>query len=252
MSAVDAVDRFAQVVAAALLIGLAAEPDADLVAAERALDELATRAGSASPEAAVAATVGDGGLTGDRRTYYDPANSYLHRVLERRRGIPVTLAVAAAGVGRRLGVPLDVVGMPGHVLLGSPDRPGRWWDPFDGGRALDLAAVTALHARVVGGELHPSLLSPLDAHQVLIRMLNNLRGIAAAAGDRIGLARTLALRNAVPGVPVAERVELATALAAGGRFGQAADLLDALAGEVEGPEARRLQAGAVRLRARSN
>jgi len=74
---------------------------------------------------------GRGRFSGNRRDYYDPRNSLLDQVLERQLGIPITLAIVAMEVGRRLGVPLSGVGMPGHFLVGSD---GSYFDPFHQGR----------------------------------------------------------------------------------------------------------------------
>lgn len=250
---VDLVDRPADEVdleALVLALGAAFDGDADLGRAREQLAGLAAGVIEPTPAAVVHHVFVDGGLRGDRDTYYDPANSYLHRVLERRRGIPVSLAVVGACVGRRLGVELDVVGVPGHVVLGAPGGGPPWWDAFDGGRRLEPADVAALHAAATGAPITGVDPVVLDAHGVAVRMLNNLRAVATAAGDRQGLTTALVLRNAVPGVPVGERAELATVLAAGGRFDEGARLLDQLAEEAEGDEAAALAAGAIRLRAR--
>ena len=63
------------------------------------------------------------GYLGNREAYGDPRNSYLNEVLDRKLGIPITLSVLAIAVGRRLGIPLEGVGMPGHFLIRSPEGP---------------------------------------------------------------------------------------------------------------------------------
>lgn len=137
------------------------------------------------------------GLAGAVDSYYDPANSYLHRVIERRRGIPITLAVVAIEVGRRLGVELTGVGLPGHFLVGDGRRPERWFDPFAAGRALDRVGCRALFAG-----LHPEVdfddgwLEPVGTVDVAHRMLQNLRLIHLRAGDPGRLVRVLELRAA--------------------------------------------------------
>ena len=87
---------------------------------------------------------GDLGFTGDRDTYHDPRNSLLPDVLDRRLGIPITLAVLAIEVGRRCGVALVGVGMPGHFVARSAAEPHRYLDAFDGGRELDREGCRAV------------------------------------------------------------------------------------------------------------
>lgn len=239
---------------AALLIGAVAEPGADLDAARRRLDVLAEGAPTDDLGVLLAHLHGRCGLRGNVDRYDDPANSYLHRVLERRVGIPISLAVVAMAVGRRRGIDVVGVGMPGHFLVAQRGCPERWYDPFDGGRPLDLAGARAVHAAVLGSDapFDPSLLAPVDAHEVLARMLRNLRAGFLARGDRRALLWTLRLRNQLPTVGVEERAELASVLAAGGAFVPAAEELEALAGEAGGELGRRFADAADRLRARLN
>lgn len=139
---------------------------------------------------------GEYGLHGNAEDYYDPRNSYLNEVLERRLGIPVTLAVVGIEVGRRAGVPLEGVGFPGHFLLRHARHPQILLDPFDAGRLLTLEDCEALLLRMSGGAagFEPSFLYPVGPRQILVRMLTNLKGIhasrnqldkAVAAIDRI-------------------------------------------------------------------
>lgn len=126
----------------------------------------------------------DYGLRGNVAEYYDPRNSLLDEVLERRLGIPISLAVVCIEVGRRAGVPLQGVGLPGHFLLRHARHPQVVMDPFDGGRFLTLDDCAAILERVSGGTLafHPRLLRPVGRRQILLRMLCNLRGIYAIRG----------------------------------------------------------------------
>ncbi|MGH9274379.1 MAG: transglutaminase family protein, partial [Acidimicrobiales bacterium] len=77
------------------------------------------------------------GFAGDAVTYHDARNSLLPEVLDRRVGIPLTLAIVAMEVGRRCGVPLLGVGMPGHFLVRPADDDDRFLDLFHGGAVLD-------------------------------------------------------------------------------------------------------------------
>src|SRR3546814_11735804 len=81
----------------------------------------------------------DLGYAGDHDQYYDPRNSYLNEVFERRRVNPISLAMVQMEVARRLGVPLDGVSFPGHFLVRLPVDDGVLvMDPFNRGRPLDV------------------------------------------------------------------------------------------------------------------
>jgi len=156
------------------LAGIADGPGADLARLERLCDLLFVELG----------------FGGDREDYYDPANSFLDRVLERRRGIPITLAVVLLEIGRRAGVPLVGVGFPCHFLVRCARHPQVLLDPFEG-TLLTADDCRRLLARVCGGHIpfHPRLLAPVGPRAILHRMLNNLRALYLARGDE---ARTLA------------------------------------------------------------
>lgn len=119
------------------------------------------------------------GLEGNREDYYDPANSFLDRVLERRVGIPLTLAVVVMEVGRRAGVPLVGIGFPGHFLVRHGHHPEIFLDPFDGGHFLTREDCAGILQRLTRGRIpfSPRLLNPVGPRQILLRMLNNLCGI---------------------------------------------------------------------------
>lgn len=120
------------------------------------------------------------GFRGDEDNYYDPKNSFLNAVLERRTGIPITLAVVYMEVGRRLGVPLHGVGLPGHFLLRHGDgAEPLFLDPFNRGRTVTANDCRELVSRMYQGQLEfrEEFLSAVDKRYILLRMLNNLRGI---------------------------------------------------------------------------
>ena len=110
----------------------------------------------------------------DQAHYYDPRNSYLDQVLERKTGIPITLSVVYLEVGWRLGLPLAGVNFPLHFLVrcGHPDSPPLFIDPFSGGRLFDRPQ---LEARLPG--LDERYLDPVSPRLILVRMLNNLEQI---------------------------------------------------------------------------
>ena len=207
---------------------------------------------SRSAEHLLAEVFGSLGFAGDRTGYHRPESSYLHRVLERRRGIPLSLAVVTVEIGRRVGVQLDVVGMPGHVLVCERPSTERWFDPFDGGRELALDDCRALF-----GRFHPvdrferSLLDPIDARQVASRALANLKVAHRNTGDRSGLIEVATVAAALPWAPDGEHLDLAKILVEAGRTEPAADILEALIQRAPA-RAKDLRAAVTRLRAHRN
>jgi regulator of sirC expression with transglutaminase-like and TPR domain len=194
------------------------------------------------------------GLRGDTATYHDPANSLLPSVLDRGRGIPVTLAILAVDVARRRGLDAAVVAMPGHVLIGDADPPTRWCDGFDGGQWLDGAGAEARFEALQGGRVpfDPRYLRATPDPLVLARLLANLVVIYAASGHGVGLAHVRLLRAQIPGVAERERPELAAALAGVGRFAEAAAVWDAEQAQRRGEPAEAAAANARHLRSRFN
>lgn len=153
------------------------------------------------------------GFAGDSATYYDPRNSYLDQVVRRRRGIPISLAVLAMEVGRRAGVALRGVGLPGHFVVRVEDEPDTYLDPFTG-RLLDAEGCAEL-CRMATGQpvVDPAWLAPVGPYAICARILANLKAIAARHGERDALVWITRLRCLIPGVPDSERQELARLLA---------------------------------------
>jgi regulator of sirC expression with transglutaminase-like and TPR domain len=137
------------------------------------------------------------GFAGNGQAYYDPANSYLHRVIETRRGIPITLAVLFAELARHVGLDVDGVAFPGHFLLRVNLHEGiAVIDPFTG-RSLDRTELDRWAApHGVGAE---RLLVPASDRQILIRMLSNLRAIHTLRGQADLLAKVEARLRIVQG-----------------------------------------------------
>jgi regulator of sirC expression with transglutaminase-like and TPR domain len=158
---------------------------------------------------------GEGLFRGNTDSYYDPANSFLDRVLQSGRGIPITLSVVMIEVGARLGVPLAGVGLPAHVVVGEFEggRIDRFFDPFDRGRVLDRAGCRALVSRLAGRTvaIPEASFAPMSNLALLERMLNNLKAIySARSGDLSAvraLARVMTLRSILPGVGDSESGE---------------------------------------------
>ena len=121
------------------------------------------------------------GFRGNAEDYYDPRNSFLNDVLDRKLGIPITLAVVYMEVARRAGFPLVGVGMPGHFLLKHYDVEGQeiLIDPFNRGRILTAQDCQRALDKIYDGQmpLQPEFLMAVSRRQVLVRMLNNLKSI---------------------------------------------------------------------------
>jgi len=126
---------------------------------------------------------GELGLMGNEEDYYDPRNSYLHHVLGRGLGIPISLAVVALEVGRRAGLELFGVGFPAHFLVGAEG--GVYLDPFHQGRLLSVEDCADLLRRISGGSVPfiPEMLEAVDDEQILLRMLRNLKGCHLRRGE---------------------------------------------------------------------
>jgi regulator of sirC expression with transglutaminase-like and TPR domain len=178
----------------ALALALAGEfREVDAAGALETLDalgaelELEAAPASRSPEpvtrACAAVLGGTHGFRGDRENYDDPANSMLDLVLARRRGLPIVLSVVYVEVARRAGIPLAGVGLPGHFVVGHfGAEPPVLLDPFSGGRAIKPAGP----ARAWG------------AHEIAMRMLNNLVASYQRRGDIASAIRAANMRLALP------------------------------------------------------
>jgi len=126
------------------------------------------------------------GLRGNDEAYYDPRNSFLNDVLDRRLGIPLTLSIVYLEVGWRLGLPLEGLGFPGHFLVRFEGEVGGLLiDPFDGGRIRFEDEAQELLDRVYGGmvRVKPEFTTPSTRREILERLLRNLKGIYLNARD---------------------------------------------------------------------
>ncbi len=120
------------------------------------------------------------GLRGNDEDYYDPRNSYLNEVLDRKRGIPISLSIIYIEVARRISFPIDGIGFPGHFLVKHVTKNHEILiDAFNLGKILSASDCQELLDRVYGGAVstHPSLLQGMDKRAIITRMLYNLKGI---------------------------------------------------------------------------
>ncbi len=165
----------------ALLISLLVDPGEDLDAARRTAAALAERVRQARPEGRLDALrrvlFDEEGFAGDHESYDDPSNSSVARVLARRRGMPITLSIATIEVGRRAGLALEGIGLPGHFVVGGPALEGRYLDPFDGGVVGEPEQLAQRLAAIFGAPvaLGANALRPDAPREILARVLLNLR-----------------------------------------------------------------------------
>jgi regulator of sirC expression with transglutaminase-like and TPR domain len=189
-------DRFATLVSAgermdlargALEIARIAYPKLDPSPSLRQLDSLAATARrqvalDGPPEMAVAALatyLGDEcGFRGNQDDYYDPRNSFLNDVLERRTGIPISLAVVLLETASRVGLSVEGVGFPGHFLVRVRGSTAPvYFDPFFGGRTIGSVELLARYralSRDDTATLPADALAPTGTSGILARMLRNL------------------------------------------------------------------------------
>lgn len=137
------------------------------------------------------------GFRGNEADYYDPRNSFLNQVLERRTGIPISLSLVYLELAQRIGFPMQGVGMPGHFIVRPRVEDMQIYvDPFNKGEILFMEdcqrRLEALHGQPL--EMTPEMLPEVSSRQFLTRMLTNLKiiyiqreafGKALAAVERL-------------------------------------------------------------------
>ena len=125
------------------------------------------------------------GFRGNQEDYYDPDNSFLNQVLSRRLGIPITLSLLCSEVGKRIGIPLIGIGMPGHFLLRHRNEGDLFLDPFYRGILLSVNECAQRLDSVTRGEVawDPAFLAPVGNRDFVVRILRNLKGIYLNAED---------------------------------------------------------------------
>ena len=120
----------------------------------------------------------EAGFSGNVTDYYDPANSYLNRVIDYRQGIPISLALVHISIGARLDIPVTGISFPGHFLVQYGGNDGAIVDPFSG-RELSRADCQNLLRQIAGprATLQEEYFKPAESRDILIRMLDNLKQI---------------------------------------------------------------------------
>jgi regulator of sirC expression with transglutaminase-like and TPR domain len=179
----------------ALAIAREEYPELDEARYVRALDDFAAQVMRGLPAGALAERrVGrlnsvlfhELGFSGNQADYYDPKNSFLNEVIERRTGIPITLSVVYMEVGRRCGLRVDGITFPGHFLCKvSLDEGELIVDPFYRGQILGLAEIKRRLATALGegARLDARVLRAARPREILARMLQNLRAIYLDKSD---------------------------------------------------------------------
>ncbi len=270
----DLRDRWAAVVArangdvaldeAAMIIAAHIDPGVDIDAELARLDAVAGECSGQDLESLGELLFVRLGLRGDTRTYDDPSNSSLPRVFDRGVGIPLSLSVLMIEIGRRVGLGLEGVGMPGHFLVRQVatldgDRPEVLVDPFGAGRKLDVEDCRALFMSIQGSDRgwSPDLLAATPSMAIVVRMLANLTGSYTRRNDLGGRRWVAELRSVLPERSANHRLIVASELAQTGAFDAAAAIIDDAADRLGGPGGdtpgvARLRAQARGVRARLN
>jgi regulator of sirC expression with transglutaminase-like and TPR domain len=172
----------------------------------------------------------DCGFRGNVQDYYDPRNSYLNEVLDRRTGLPLTLSVVAIAVGARAGLAVAGVGLPGHFVAKAVSGEDEiLFDPFHGGRLLTREQCELLIEQVTGTPFRatPKALQAVAAGPFVLRMLTNLKGAYLRLGDFPRAVRVIdRLRQLDPADMVQQR-DLGVSLMRAGNAGRAIDALSA-------------------------
>jgi regulator of sirC expression with transglutaminase-like and TPR domain len=212
ISTLDAAENDIRLDVAALCIAAHAHTGIDIDASVSRIDELAAACPIATFDGLREYLFDTERYIGNVRDYGDPENSFLDSVLTRRVGIPITLSVLMMEVGRRVGVDVRGVGMPGHFLVQEATNDQVWCDPFHAGVLYGIDDCRRLFAQLHGGrELQPSHLNHTSKLDILGRMLTNLEH-GRLGTDALQLAWMCDLHLALPNLPDHERKRLQVAV----------------------------------------
>jgi regulator of sirC expression with transglutaminase-like and TPR domain len=181
------------------------------------------------------------GFRGNRQEYYDPRNSYLNQVLDRRTGLPITLSVVAMAVGVRAGLTVVGVGLPGHfVAKAVAEGHAVIFDCFHGGRRLLPEDCENLVRQVTQVAFHasPEKLRAESVGRVIFRMLTNLKAAYLRQADFVRGARVIARLQQLAPHDLSQQRDLGVSLLHAGQPGRAIDHLAAyLHASPSGPDA---------------
>lgn len=164
------------------------------------------------------------GFVGNSEDYYHPGNSLIDQVLKTRKGIPITLSVIFMETARRVGVPLEGIGLPCHFVVGHrAEGRLRLFDPFHGGEERTIEACIEMVHLLSGGSVSISRsdFAPTSPRNILLRMLMNLRGIFRNRGETGSLIAVLEQLLLIGGEEASIHGELALHLAESGRLVEA-------------------------------
>lgn len=191
------------------------------------------------------------GFRGDEQTYYDPRNSYLNEVLERRLGIPISLAAVLIAVGTRAGLTIEGVGFPGHFLVRLGGQGGIYLDPFSQARIVSKEMLETLCHRALGPSavLTPEHLAPVGTRAMVVRTLSNLKAIYGSQRD---YARALLVCDRLvdlTSLPEQRRDRGLYAVALGAFAAAAADLNAYLTARPRAADAEQVRTTLARIRA---
>lgn len=197
------------------------------------------------------------GFTGDTDDYHDPANALLSRVLDRRRGMPITLSVLYVSVARRLRIPAWGIAHPGHYYVGVGTRDHvTVLDPFDRGQVVTTDELAARLRAATAGRIQftRAHLRPAGPAVTTRRILNNLTRDFTNRGDLEDALWTIDCKLLLPNTLADDhraRGELLTHL---GRYRQAAEALETYLVEAgdAAVDADEVRSQAVRARAKLN
>ncbi|HEX4591106.1 MAG TPA: transglutaminase-like domain-containing protein [Gemmataceae bacterium] len=165
---------------------------------------------------------------GNVQDYYDPDNSYLNRVIDRRLGLPITLSVVTMAVAGRAGLTVHGVGLPGHFVVKAVDREHEViFDPFHGGQVLSPCDCELLVQQVTGQPFVATreCLRPLPPGLLVRRMLTNLKSVYLRRGDFARAARAIGRIRQLCPADSTERRDHGVCLLRAGQPGRAIDLL---------------------------
>ncbi|MEO8432044.1 MAG: DUF2203 family protein [Acidobacteriota bacterium] len=231
--------------AGALLISQLIDPAEDVRRAVEDVERLARQAAAnrgknETPERALRRVLfEEERFSGDAEAYDDPENSSVARVLARRRGMPITLSIVVLEVGRRAGLNLTGVGLPGHFVVGGPDLPaGRFLDPFHGGKLCDTDELTERVGAIFGApvELPPEVFAPDSTRAILTRVLFNLRRSWERRDQVDEALAALACAEALEPAEPSHLRERGLLLLKGGRSDEALAALEAYVAEARGED----------------